>query len=81
MDVPEDIEKTARKIAKEAIYHGGVDWATADIARALLAQDKAATERAAKIAEETVNEYSDEYDPRMPSGFGEMVAAAIRSQP
>ncbi len=47
MIIPDDIRTKALKLARLAIFHGGVDWAVNDISEALLEE----RERAAKIAE------------------------------
>lgn len=78
--IPEDIMREARRLAKEAIYHGGVDWAADDIARALMSSD----ERAARIAESySANRsiwMSDEWDvARLATNYaGQAIASAIR---
>jgi hypothetical protein len=65
-DFPADIEATAIHLSASFYGHSQVEA----IARALMERDRAATERAAKIAEEW---------PMFP--FGQQIAAAIRSQP
>lgn len=79
-EIPDDIRDAAEKALDKMLCNcsescGGYDGlrraSIEDIARALLAQDKAATERAAKIAEE----FRDS-NP-IPTVYG-AIAAAIR---
>jgi hypothetical protein len=76
MDVPDEIKARA----KEALWawHNGDDTSIYEmIEQALLAQDKAATERAAKIAEH-LNGWGADCGS---GGHAMHIAAAIRSQP
>lgn len=79
-EIPEELIETAYHLTESAWQMKHPDIAM-KVARALLTERLAATERAAKIAWNLINEYYDEYDPRMPYDLGERVEAAIRSQP
>lgn len=78
-EIPDDITKAARRVY-DALGRGSISDSE-HIARALLAQDKAATERAAKIAA-SYQGYDDDLQ-RSVGGrtAGENIAAAIRSHP
>ncbi len=46
MIIPDDIRTKALKLAKLAIFRGGIDWTANDIAEALMAERNAATKAA-----------------------------------
>lgn len=59
-EIPEDVWKAARSIAKEAIYNGGVEWAADDIARAIMAERG----RCARIADKIAADDREEAEAR-----------------
>ncbi|TPN03821.1 hypothetical protein FJ973_29710 [Mesorhizobium sp. B2-1-3] len=73
--IPDDIRATARRIAKEAIYNGGVDWAADDFAEALMQE----RERCASIADDIAQKWDIGSDRSHEFEACCQIAAAIRS--
>lgn len=75
--IPEDIRAKALRVANDWVAEYRLEELDEYIARALLAERLAATERAAKIAEASVRPSASESFIKC----AEHIAAAIRSQP